>query len=161
MQVWNVLHAARWKYSTQKLAKNRHLGIIAQICRAVSSQLRHVSTIGKQILNSNTSSTCPDNMVFFNPLSAEIGLPVWGTHANFNGFLVMAALLHGMLVVGVSQTLRRWTDGATFGRAAITLGIGPHSSFFYLLLLSSIFFPRLISAIAEWMYTILVHMVWP
>jgi len=33
------------------------------------------------------------------------------------------------LVAGVSQTLRRWTEGATcptFGRAAITLGIGPH-----------------------------------
>jgi len=30
-------------------AKNRHLGIIAHVCRAVSSQLRHVSTIGKKI----------------------------------------------------------------------------------------------------------------
>ena len=29
-------------------AKNRHLGTIAQLCRAVSSQLRHVSTIGKK-----------------------------------------------------------------------------------------------------------------
>jgi len=28
-------------------AKNRHLGTIAQLCRAVSSQQRHVSTIGK------------------------------------------------------------------------------------------------------------------
>jgi len=27
--------------------KNRHFGTIAQLCRAVSSQLRHVSTIGK------------------------------------------------------------------------------------------------------------------
>jgi len=26
MQVWNLLHAARWKYRTQKIAKNRHLG---------------------------------------------------------------------------------------------------------------------------------------
>jgi len=33
--------------------------------------------------------------------------------------------------VGVSQTLRRCTEGATyiFGRDAITLGVGPHSSF--------------------------------
>jgi len=29
-------------------AKNRHLRTIAQICRALSSQLRHVSTIGKK-----------------------------------------------------------------------------------------------------------------
>jgi len=28
-------------------AKNRHFGTIEQLCRAVSSQLRHVSTIGK------------------------------------------------------------------------------------------------------------------
>ena len=46
-------------------------------------------------------------MMNFGPLTAEIGLPVWGTAANFNGFRVMALLLHGMLVVGVIQTLRR------------------------------------------------------
>jgi len=28
-------------------AKNRHFGTIAQLCRAISSELRHVSTIGK------------------------------------------------------------------------------------------------------------------
>ena len=37
-----------------------------------------------------------------------------GTPTNFNGFRVLAALLHGTLVMGVSQTLRRWTDGATY-----------------------------------------------
>jgi len=31
----------------KKVAKNRHLGTIAQFCRAISSQLKHVSTIGK------------------------------------------------------------------------------------------------------------------
>jgi len=36
--------------------------------------------------------------------------------ANFNGFHVLAALLHGNQVVGVSETLRRWTDGATYVR---------------------------------------------
>jgi len=46
-------------------------------------------------------------MVNFSPLAAEIGLPVWGTPANFNGFRVLAALLRGSRVVGVSQTLRR------------------------------------------------------
>jgi len=42
-----MLHAARWKYRTQKVAKNRYLGTIAQLCQAISSQLRHISTIGK------------------------------------------------------------------------------------------------------------------
>jgi len=48
MQVWNVLHAARWKYRMQEWRKKRHLRTIAQLCRAISSQLRHVSTIGKK-----------------------------------------------------------------------------------------------------------------
>ena len=40
------------------------------------------------------------------PLAAEICWRVSGTPANFNGFRILAALLHGTLVVGVSQTLR-------------------------------------------------------
>ena len=43
-------------------------------------------------------------MVNFGPLAAEIGPVVWGTPANFNGFRVLAALLHGTVVVGASQT---------------------------------------------------------
>jgi len=46
-------------------------------------------------------------MVNFGPLVAEIGPVAWGTPANFNGFRVLAALLHGTPVLGVSQTLRR------------------------------------------------------
>ena len=42
---------------------------------------------------------------------------------------ILAALLHGIQVVGVSQTLRHWAEvPRIFSRAAITLGIGPHSS---------------------------------
>ena len=53
--------------------KNRHFGTIAQLCRAICSELRHVSTIGeKNLLNSNTFSTCPDNMLNFGLLTAEI-----------------------------------------------------------------------------------------
>jgi len=65
----------------------------------------------KNLLNSNTSSTCPVNTVKFGPLAAEIRWRVWGTPVNFNGFRVLAALLHVTIVVGVSQTLRRWTEG--------------------------------------------------
>ena len=54
--------------------KNRHLGTIAHLCPAISSQLRHVSTIGKNLLSSSICSTCPHNTVNFGPL------------ANFNGF---------------------------------------------------------------------------
>jgi len=97
----------------KKVAKNRHLGTIPQLCRAISSQLSHMLTIGKNLLSSNISPTCPHNMVNFDPLAAEIDPAVWGTLANFNRFCVLAALLHGILVVGVSQTLWRWAEGAT------------------------------------------------
>jgi len=70
----------------------------------------------KKLLNSNTSCTCPDNIVNFGLLTAEICWRVWGIPANFNGFCFLAALLHGTLVVGVSQTVRRWTEGATYIR---------------------------------------------
>jgi len=56
---------------------------IAQLCRAISSELRHVSTVGKNLLNSKTSSTCPDNMVNFGLLTAGICWRVWGSPANF------------------------------------------------------------------------------
>jgi len=89
---------------------------ITQLCPAIFSQLRHVSTIGKNLLNSNTSSTCPHNMVNFGPLTAEICWRVWGTRANFSQFRILASVLQGTPVVDVSQTLRRWTDGATYIR---------------------------------------------
>jgi len=81
---------------------------IVQLCQAISSQLRHVSTIEK-MLNSNISPhvSLHYNMVNFGPPAAEIGSLVWGTPADFNGFRVLAALLHGTLAVGVRQTLRR------------------------------------------------------
>ena len=54
----------------------------------------------KNFLNIDTSSTHPHNMANFGLLIAEICWRVWGTPANFNGFGVLAALLHGTLVVG-------------------------------------------------------------
>jgi len=91
----------------KKSPKSRHLGTIAQLCRAISSQLRYILTIGKNVLSSNISSTCFRNMTNFGPLAAEIGPVVWSTPADFNGFRVLAALLYGTVVVDVSQTLRR------------------------------------------------------
>ena len=100
MQVWSVVCAAGWKYRTQKNSKNRHLGTIAQLCRAISSQLRHLATIGKKLVKQQYLPTCPHNMANFGPLAAEIGSLVWGTPTNFNGFRVLAALLHGTPAVG-------------------------------------------------------------
>ena len=73
------------------------MGTIAQLQWVISSQLRHVSTVGKKnLLGSNTSFTYFYNMVNFGPLVAEILSLVWGTPANFNGIRVLAALLYGI-----------------------------------------------------------------
>ena len=84
--------------------KNGHLGIIAQLCRAVSSQLRHVLTIVKNILSSNISSTCPHNTMNFGPLAADIDWRVWGTPVNFNGFRALASLLQRRRSTEANQT---------------------------------------------------------
>jgi len=77
----------------KKSPKIRHLGTIAQLCWAVSLQTEaRIDNRNKNLLNSNTSSTCPHHKANFSPLADEIS---------------SAALLHGTLVVGVSQTLWR------------------------------------------------------
>jgi len=67
-------------------------------------------------------------MVNFGPLAADIVSLVWGTPANFNGFRVLAALLHGTPQYWSSAKLRgvEQTAPPIFGMAATTLGIGPH-----------------------------------
>jgi len=81
------------KYRTQKSPKIRHLRTIAQLCQAISSQLRHLSTIGKILLNSNTSVTCPHNMVNFGrrlrsvrefgePLQISTSFASWGRYCT-------------------------------------------------------------------------------
>jgi len=158
----------------QKSPKIRHLRTIAQLSRAVFSQLRHVSTIGKNLLNSNiivlhTFSQYGE----LQPISDWDRFTSFGHHSKFQrlsrvGFVtaatsltgcqpnfarclavswagilyihfrscpltefcqvqnslcvqvlrspILAALLHGTRVVGVSQTLRPWGEGATYIR---------------------------------------------
>ena len=79
----------------------------------------------KNLLNSNISPTCPHNMVHFGPLTAESCSGVWCTPANFNGF----RRLGSVTARHSSSGLQRNFAALNIGRAAITLGIGPHSSY--------------------------------
>jgi len=90
----------------KNVAKNRHLHTIAQLCRAVSSHLRHIATGGKNMLNSNMSSTCLHNLANFDPLTAEICWRVWGAPANFNRFHVLPSLLQRWHSPEASETSR-------------------------------------------------------
>ena len=114
MQVWNILHAARCKYRTQKSRQKSSSGHHRTTSSGYIFATKACIDNRKNLLSSNTSSTCPHNMVNFGQLAGEIGSLVWGTPKNFNGFRVLAASLHGTLVVGVSQTLWRWTEGSTY-----------------------------------------------
>jgi len=100
----------------KKSPKIRHLRTIAQHCRAISSQRRHVLTIGKKLAKQQYLLYMSPQYGELGPLTAEICWRLWGTPANFNVFRVLAALLLGTLVVGVSQTLQRWTKSATYIR---------------------------------------------
>ena len=86
MQVWNVCTALAANTGRKKSSKDRHMGIIAQLCRSISLQLRHVSTIGKKILlSSNIASTRSHNMVNFGPLAAAwYTRPKMVTHPSTN-----------------------------------------------------------------------------
>ena len=126
------------------------------------------------MLSSNTSFTCPHNMVNFSLPAAKIVSLVWGTPANFNGFRILASLLQRRRSTEANQTFHNvwplpwlidyiYTFSAAvvpyyqryctaveqpapaklcgvehrappiFGRATITLGTGPHSSYYLLL----------------------------
>ena len=144
MQVWNVLHAAHWKFRTQELAKK--VAIWAPSYNFVGLYLRrHVSTIGKKIVKQQYLFHMSPQYGELRPTSG------WdrsgrGTLTNFNGFRVLAALLDGTPAVGVSQTLRRWTQGATYIRQGDHhVGIGSHSSLVlnsWFVEISAVTFPR-------------------
>ena len=130
-----MLRAARWKYRTQKSRQKspswQHRTTLSGYIFATKPCTYRQSE--KNLLSTNTSSTCPYNMVNFSPLAAEIVSLVWGTPANLNGFRILAALLHGTLVMGVSQA-------AAFNRGRHLYSAGRPSrwafahisSFFYL-----------------------------
>ena len=102
-----MLHAARWKCRMQKIAKkspSAYAHCRTTLSGYIFTTKARIDNRKKNLLSSNISSRCAHNMVNFDLLAAEIDLVVWGTPANFNGFRVLAALLHGSLVVSVSQT---------------------------------------------------------
>ena len=100
-----MLLAARCKYGTQKTRQKSPSGHHrTTLSGYIFATTARIDNRKKNLLSSNSSSRCPHNMVNFGLLAAEVVSLVWGTPANFNAFRVMAALLHGTLVVGVSQT---------------------------------------------------------
>jgi len=93
-------------------------------------------------------------MVNFGLLTAEIRWRVWGTRANFNGFRVLAALLHGTLVVGVSQT-------AALNRGRHLYSTGRPSRWALAHILVLFYSSPNLSGRRLNVYHTSIHMVWP
>jgi len=107
-----------------------HLRTIAQVSRAISSQLRHLSTIGKKLAKQQyilqmspqygelwpTSGS--DRLVVWAPLQISMGFTSWQRYCTVFEQWAPAKLC------GIEQRAP-----PIIGRAAITLGIGPHSSY--------------------------------
>ena len=74
-----------------KIAQNSTSGHHRTSCRVLSSQLRHVSTIGKKLVK---HQYLPHRSSQYGELWPTVG-EFWDTAANFNGFRGLAALLHG------------------------------------------------------------------
>jgi len=89
------------KKSHQRSPSGHHRTILSGYIFAIKALIDNWKKIVKQQYVLQMSH----NMVNIGPLTAEIGWWVWGTPANFSGFRVLAALLHGTLVLGI-QTLR-------------------------------------------------------
>jgi len=113
-----VLHAARWKYRTQKSRQKwpsgHHPTTLSGYIFATKAHIDYRKKLVKQQYVLHMSPQYGD----LRPASGWDRLTSLGTPANFNGFCVLAALLYAVqhLVAGVSQTLRHWTEGATYVR---------------------------------------------
>jgi len=116
----------------KKVAKNRHLGTIAQFYWAISLQLRHLATIGKKLVKQQY-------VLHMSPQYSEL----WPTSdwdrsgslrhpCKFQRVSRLGNVTARHLVVGVSQTLQRWTESATYVRQG-DHHVGPHSSLFLVL----------------------------
>jgi len=88
----------------KKVTKNRHLGTIAQLCRAISLQLRHISTIGKNVLSSNMSSRMSPQYGELWPTSGSDRFVSLGHPTKFLLVSHLGSVTARHVVVGVSQT---------------------------------------------------------
>jgi len=104
---------ARWKYTTQKWRKkspsaHHHTTLLGCIF-ATKARINNWKKLVKQQYALHMSSQYGK----LRPTNGWDRFGSLGPPANFNRFYALAALLHGTQVVGISQTLWRWAEGAT------------------------------------------------
>ena len=148
-------------HDPKKVAKNRHLGTIPQLCQAISSQLRHASTIRKKLVKQQYPPTCPYNMVNFGPLTGEIcwrvcefGAPLQIStgFASWQRYCTASSSGRQPNFAALNRGRQLRLAGRPSGWALAHILVSFYLSFYLF------FFPRLISAATHWMSTILLHM---
>ena len=126
MHVWNLC-CTRLAGNTGR-KNHRHLRTIAQLCRAISSQLRHIyrqseKSVKHQYLPHMLLQYCELRPTNSWDLLASLGHPSKFQRVSRLGSVTARHSSSGRQPnCGVEQR-----EPPIFGRAAITLGIGPHS----------------------------------
>jgi len=87
------------------MQKNRHLGTIAQLWPAVSSQLRHVSTIGKKLVKQQYLPHMSPQYGKLRPTNSWDWFGCLRHPSNFNGFRILPSLLQRHHSPEANQTL--------------------------------------------------------
>ena len=115
MQVWNVVHVARWKHRTQKSRQKSPSG------HRRTTLSGYIFTTNARI--DNRKKLVKQQYVHMFPQYGELRpTSGWdpsgslGHPYKFQRVLRLGSVTARDLVVGVSQTLRRWTEGATYVR---------------------------------------------
>jgi len=104
----------------KKLPKIRHLGTIAQLCRAISLQLRHVSTIRRKLVKQQYLPHMPLQYGELRPTSS------WDHFVSLGHPSKFQRVSHLGSVTAQPHCSAEQLVPPVFGTVAITLGIGPH-----------------------------------
>ena len=91
----------------KKSSKIHHLGTIAQLCRAISLQLRHVLSIERKLVKQQYLPHVSLQYGVLQPTSGCDRFVSLGDPSKFQQVSRLGSVLHGTLVVGVGETVRR------------------------------------------------------
>ena len=112
MQVWNMLHAARWKCRTQKSPSGHHRITLSGYIFTTKAHIDNRKKVVKQRYVLHMSPQ-------YGELRPTNGWDPSGSlrhPCKFQQVSRLGSITAGHLVVGVSQTLQHWTEGATYVR---------------------------------------------
>jgi len=114
MQVWNLLHAAHWKHRTQKSRQkspSRHHR--TTLSGYIFSTEAHIDNWKKKLVKQQYVLHMSPQYGELRPTSGWDRLTSLGYPSKFQLISRLGSVSPRHLVVGVTQTFRRWTEGAT------------------------------------------------